>query len=254
MLEAFPNYDHNALDGEKFRRFVAGLDPVLQSKIHEMGAENLEDAVRIASRCERARAALQLTTAASPCTQPSEQVAMIRPKPSDDKLLQAVEQLTLTVTSLKHEVQQLHEKHSHLAQRFDSRADRSSTSDARYSVRSPSPSPYHARQHPRNYHSPEKYYGYDPESRYEHCPPPPDQQRYEWINNAKSDRHHSPSRSSYQYSRYGYHDNDRSRHRRSPSPAPLRKRDAAPYMKGSVRFQSPERRAHSSSNRQGNFQ
>lgn len=39
--EAFPNYDHNALEGEKFRRFVAGLDPVLQSKIHEMGAETL---------------------------------------------------------------------------------------------------------------------------------------------------------------------------------------------------------------------
>lgn len=168
---------------------------------------------------------------------------MIRPKP-DNKLLQAVEQLTLTVISLKHEVQQLHEKHSHLTQRFDSRAA---------SVRSPSPSPYHTRQDPRNYHSPEKYYGYDPESRYKHSPPPPDQQRYhEWNNNDKSDRHHSPSRSSYQYPRYGYHDNDRSR--RSSSPAPLRNGDAAPHMKDGVRFQSPERHAHSSSNRQGNFQ
>lgn len=72
--------------------------------------------MRIASRCERARAALQLTTAASSCAQPS---------------------------ALKHKVQQLHEKHSYLAQCFDSRAERSSTSDARYSVRSPSPSPYH---------------------------------------------------------------------------------------------------------------
>ena len=40
VLEA--NYDHNALEGEKFRRFVAGLDPNLQSKIHEMGAEVLK--------------------------------------------------------------------------------------------------------------------------------------------------------------------------------------------------------------------
>lgn len=112
VLKAFPNYDHNALEGEKFRRFVAGLDPNLQAKIHEMGAEDLEEALRIASRCERARAALQLTTAGSPHTQPSEQVAMIRPKPNDDRLIQAVEQLTLTVTSLKHEVQQLHEKHN----------------------------------------------------------------------------------------------------------------------------------------------
>lgn len=30
---------------------------------------------------------------------------MVRPNPVDDKLFQAVEQLTLTVTSLKHEVQ-----------------------------------------------------------------------------------------------------------------------------------------------------
>lgn len=82
VLEAFPHYDHNALEGEKFRRFVAGLDPILQSKIHEMGAEDLEDAVRIASRCERARTALQLTAT----VQSSEHVAMIRPKSTDDKL------------------------------------------------------------------------------------------------------------------------------------------------------------------------
>lgn len=30
VLEAFPNYDRNAMEGEKFRRFVAGLDPALQ--------------------------------------------------------------------------------------------------------------------------------------------------------------------------------------------------------------------------------
>ena len=52
VLEAFPNYDHNAVEGENFRRFVAGLDPNLQSKIHEMGAEDLEEALLIASRCE----------------------------------------------------------------------------------------------------------------------------------------------------------------------------------------------------------
>lgn len=52
VIEAFPSYDHNALEGEKFCRFVAGLDPTLQSKIHEMGAENLKQAVRIASHCE----------------------------------------------------------------------------------------------------------------------------------------------------------------------------------------------------------
>lgn len=112
VLEAFPSYDHNAIEGEKFHRFVAGLDPNLQSKIHEMGAENLDNAVLIAGCCERARAALNLTTAGSPYTVPSEQAAMVRPDPANDKFLQAVEQLTLTVTNLKHEVQHLQEKHS----------------------------------------------------------------------------------------------------------------------------------------------
>lgn len=66
---------------------VAGLDPNLQSKVHEMGAEDLEDALRTASRCERARAVLQLTTVGYPHSQSSEQVAMVRPKSTDDKLL-----------------------------------------------------------------------------------------------------------------------------------------------------------------------
>ncbi len=40
VLEAFPNYDNNALEGEKFCRFVADLDPTLQAKIHEMETES----------------------------------------------------------------------------------------------------------------------------------------------------------------------------------------------------------------------
>ena len=249
VLEAFPSYDHNAIEGEKFRRFVAGLDPALQSKIHEMGADNLDDALLIASRCERARAALQLTTAGSPYTLPSEQVAMVRPNPVNDKLLQAVEQLTLTVTNLKHEVQHLQEKHSYLAQRLDSRPDRSPSCDTRYSARSSSPSPYHTRQHPRDYYSPEQYYRHDSESHYERCPPPPvRQRRSERCNKDERDRYHSPSRPSYRR-----HDNDTNGYRRSPSPAPQRNRDGSPHTRSSVRFQSPKRPAHSSSNRQGNF-
>lgn len=50
---------------------------------------------------------------------------------------------------------------------------------------------------------------------------------------------------------HGHRDTDR--HRQSPRPAPRENRDASPYTKGNVRFQSPERHAHSSSNRQGNF-
>ncbi|KAI3366484.1 hypothetical protein L3Q82_000621 [Scortum barcoo] len=73
VLEAFPNYDHKTPEDEKFCHFVAGLDPALQSKMHKMGTEDLDEAVRIASRCERACAVLQLTSAGYPYTLPSEQ-------------------------------------------------------------------------------------------------------------------------------------------------------------------------------------
>lgn len=251
VLEAFPNYDYNALEGEKFRRFVAGLDPTLQSKIHEMGAEDLDGALRIASRCERARAALQLTAAGSSHIPSSEQVAMIRPQPTDAKLLQAVEELTLTVTSLKHEVQQLREKQSYLAQRLDSSRDRSSSSNVQYSTRSASPSPYHARQHSRDYCSPERRYHRDPESHRERPSSPVPQRFNEWDKCEKHDQRTYHSQQPPQYSRYNYPDNNR--YRRSPSPAPRRVRDAASYSRTSVRFQSPERPAHFTSGPQGNF-
>ena len=255
VLEAFPNYDHNALEGEKCRRFVAGLDPHLQSKVHEMGAEDLEEALRIASRCERARAALQLTTVGTPHTQSSEQVAMVRPEPTDDKLLRAVELLTLTVNSLQSEVHLLREEHSYLAQRVDSKSEGFSSNDARYSARSVSPQPYHNRQHRRDNYLPEQHHGRDPGSCYGRCPPSPVAQRdRQWHDNDRRDQHRSPSRQSYQLSRYGRHDNDdTNRYRRSPSPAPQRNRDASPHTRGSVRFQSPERYPHSGSNHQGNF-
>ncbi|XP_019210058.2 uncharacterized protein LOC109199182 [Oreochromis niloticus] len=237
--------------GEKFRRFVAGLDPTLQSKIHEMGAEDLDGALRIASRCERARAALQLTAAGSSPIPSSEQVAMIRPQPTDAKLLQAVEELTLTVTSLKHEVQQLREKQSYLAQRLDSSRDRSSSSNVQYSTRSASPSPYHAGQHPRDYCSPERRYHRDPESHRERPSSPVPQRFNEWDKCERHDQRTFQSQRPSQYSRYDYPDSNR--YRRSPSPAPRRVRDAGSYSRPSVRFQSPERPAHFTSGPQGNF-
>ncbi|XP_054874671.1 uncharacterized protein LOC118471314 [Amphiprion ocellaris] len=66
VAEAFPEYDMAALNGEKFRRFLAGLDPGLRAKCHEQGASDLEEALMIAGRCERARMALGVGTQTSP--------------------------------------------------------------------------------------------------------------------------------------------------------------------------------------------
>lgn len=58
--EAFPEYGDRAQREEKFRRFVAGLDPVLRSKCYEQGATDMEEAVIIAGRCENARNAMDM--------------------------------------------------------------------------------------------------------------------------------------------------------------------------------------------------
>lgn len=60
MNEAFPTYDNVAKEGEAFRCFVAGLEPYLQLKVHEMGAKDLATAVSIASRVERAHLASRI--------------------------------------------------------------------------------------------------------------------------------------------------------------------------------------------------
>lgn len=52
VLEAFPNYGECAIAMERFRQFVAGLDPVLQAKCHEHGATSLEEALAIACKWE----------------------------------------------------------------------------------------------------------------------------------------------------------------------------------------------------------
>lgn len=60
VLEAFPNYVRPAIAMEHFRRFVAGLDPVIQAKCHEHGAATLEEALDTACKWERAQDALKL--------------------------------------------------------------------------------------------------------------------------------------------------------------------------------------------------
>ena len=57
VAQAFPTYGDAAKDGECFRRFIAGIDPYLQIKVHEMGATNFSTALEIAGRIERAQQA-----------------------------------------------------------------------------------------------------------------------------------------------------------------------------------------------------
>ena len=117
VAEAFPDYDRVARNGETFRRFLAGLDPALQAKCHEQGATDVEEALTIAGRCERARQALRASAPGSPYSSPHPTVvAALNPAPPNvldcnanatDKLVHAMERLTSRMDNLQTEVRDL---------------------------------------------------------------------------------------------------------------------------------------------------
>lgn len=131
VLEAFPNYGQAALDMERFRRFLAGLDPMLQLKCHEHGASSLEEALAIAAKWERAQEALRLAAPAqAPATAPYSQASLTEnPSPSisamvssksvsgpseqQSQLKQAIEDLRADVRALRLEVTDLKQQSSH---------------------------------------------------------------------------------------------------------------------------------------------
>lgn len=80
---------------------MVDLDPALQANIHEQGATDIDKALIVACRCERAHAAMQLHVGSTQVPQTQTQVAMVQSDHNDQKLLRAVEQLTLTVNELK---------------------------------------------------------------------------------------------------------------------------------------------------------
>lgn len=67
--EAFPTYGQNAKDGEKFRRFIAGIEPYLQLRCHEHGVKTLDSALQYALQIETAHHASRVFS--SPSTLPS---------------------------------------------------------------------------------------------------------------------------------------------------------------------------------------
>lgn len=152
VLEAFPDYDHNAQEGEKFRHFVAGSDPALQAKIHEQFATDMDEALIVAGRCEWAHAAIQLHIGSAQAPQNQNQVAMVHSDNTEVKLLQAVEQLTLTVNELKNDVRQLQDKNADLTECLEF-WERNKTSAVKKQPRmalSPSPTYLSSRYQPVN--------------------------------------------------------------------------------------------------------
>ncbi|XP_051902239.1 uncharacterized protein LOC127587812 [Hippocampus zosterae] len=183
VMEAFPDYGRVAQEGEKFRRFVAGLDPALQAKIHEMGAGDLDEALVVAGRCERARAALNLH-ASYPPMRTMGQVSVTCSDTASIKLLEAMERLTVKVSGLQSDVHQLQERDTYRGQRFDHWANRSSASgDPLGGAHRRSLSGHGGPLQSRNCYSPDRGYGRSPEFYRRHRPDSPEfrRSRHDWI-------------------------------------------------------------------------
>ncbi len=151
---------------ERFRRFVAGLDPVIQAKCHEHGATSLEEALAIACKWERVQEVLRLAplpplsqkTGLSPnssTTLSSESLAaMVSTQTTahgdiSSEVMTAVKQLTADVKALRMEVSQIKRQHASSRQRdYSPERGRDKyrysphSSPRRYSL-SPASSPHH---------------------------------------------------------------------------------------------------------------
>ena len=122
VAEAFPDYGKNATREEKFRRFLAGLDPGLRAKCHEQGATDMDEALIVAERCENAReAALQdyaSTTAMAACaTGPGGQIASVQKVTDYGGLHKAVHSLTEELKEMRMEMKMMAEENRRLQSR-----------------------------------------------------------------------------------------------------------------------------------------
>ena len=189
--EAFPNYDGPAKAGEKFRRYIAGLDKNLQVKIHEMGGSNFEEALKIALRVERAGQTHQdmgiqvatMNTTKDTTTQPSEmQLVLHRLNELEQKFEKMCSKLEASATSNVHP-----RPSTRSPQRYNSPEPRS---DDRYQRRNRSPSPTH-----RAYQSTDANYRHRSPSPHIRDYPPrsPDHRRQYRSPSPQYSRHRSPS-------------------------------------------------------------
>lgn len=117
VQEAFPGYGDVAQREEKFRRFLAGLDPALRAKCHEQGATDLEEALVIAGRCEMAREALKMDYGNAQIRQTptgSGGAAMVHSISEGGGLYSAMDRLTEDMRGMRVEMRRMAEENNRL--------------------------------------------------------------------------------------------------------------------------------------------
>ncbi len=257
--EAFPTYGQNAKDGEKFRRFIAGIEPYLQLRCHEQGVKTLDAALQFALQIETAHHASRVFSSPhtmqsfsqspfspavpsfTPTHPPASSAALsVCSATSNDfqKMQRTLETLSDRVEQLQLEVQR---------QRNNTRHDSSD-----YRSRQRSPTPDSDRRHKRHYSSNRDGYR---DSSYNRYPPRDTSYRPQRHERDRYDKRDSYTRSgsSERHAR-GYSPSSRDYTRRGRSPerhedrhlshrSPERYEDRHPSHRspspGHVRFHSP---------------
>lgn len=113
VTEAFPDYGDVAQREEKYRCFLAGLDPPLKAKCLEQGAIDLEEALQVAERCENVRVALQRDYASSAATY-NDGAPSVQSMSVSEGLQRAVEKLTEDMYAMRVEMKNVHEENRRL--------------------------------------------------------------------------------------------------------------------------------------------
>lgn len=115
VQEAFPEYGDVACRQEKFRRFLAGLDPSLRAKCYEQGATDLEEALIIAGRCENARESFKMDYMGA-CNESHfvKEPMAVRSVSEDYGLRRAVDKLSEDLFSLRIEMKEMREENKRL--------------------------------------------------------------------------------------------------------------------------------------------
>ncbi len=115
VTEAFPQYDAAARNCEIFRRFVTGLDPSLQLKIHEHGAVTLDNALKVATQCERAQLAISVANPSAVMP------VMVNQQPSANTVTAThITELASAIAELRTDLHALRQSH---LRRTDERVD-----------------------------------------------------------------------------------------------------------------------------------
>ncbi len=95
------------------QRFIAGLEPALQAKLYEFGVTTLEDAIKVAGRCERARSAATESFSLPVPAAPQPAVVHSLTTESTNMLAAQLSDLHLKVDKLQSVVTMLTEPKSH---------------------------------------------------------------------------------------------------------------------------------------------